>query len=258
MNRMIVLALMSGSLAFPAVATQAEESQPAQTPTVKPAVSNSEKTPKVKPAVSNSEKTRTLKLTACSAQPDAPQPRATDRVIRVATKTDRCGRPLPAYYPPLIVLKEKKDSVKRDIHGAGNVYPGGTVAVKADENLLLATLADTANAYAYALCHSHAGACLHLEQQFEVVPCDPGQNVALDHGDQARWPPAHRRERGSYLEVSFGDGSTGRRRPCAGARACSPYLSSRRTGRMAVEGEFRVESSGRASRAVSAGGGLRD
>ena len=179
MNRMIVLALMSGSLAFPAVATQAEESQPAQTPTVKPAVSNSEKTPKVKPAVSNSEKTRTLKLTACSAQPDAPQPRATDRVIRVATKTDRCGRPLPAYYPPLIVLKEKKDSVKRDIHGAGNVFPGGKIVVKAENNVLLTTLADSANAYAYALCHSHAGACLHLEQQFEVVPCDPGQSVVL-------------------------------------------------------------------------------
>ena len=40
-------------------------------------------------------------------------------------------------------------------------------------NTLSATLTDTANAYAYVLCHSYAGALLHLEQEFEVTPSDP-------------------------------------------------------------------------------------
>ena len=40
-------------------------------------------------------------------------------------------------------------------------------------NTLSATLTGTANAYAYVLCHSYAGALLHLEQELEVTPSDP-------------------------------------------------------------------------------------
>jgi hypothetical protein len=166
MNRVIVLALMSGSLAVPAFATGAEQSQPAQAPAVNATGSSSEKTPAAKPAGSNS-------------RPDAPKSRTPARVPRIAMRDGWCAPPAPPYYPPKIVLKEKKESVRRDIHGAGNVFEGGRIVVTAEVNMLAAALVDSANAYAYALCHSHAGACLHLEQEFEVIPCVSGENVLL-------------------------------------------------------------------------------
>ena len=179
MNRMFVLALMSGSLAVPAVATEAEQNQPVQVPAVSAAGSNSEKTPATKPAESSSEKTLAAKPAGSSSRSDAPKSRAATRVPRLAMTDGWCVPPPPPYYPPQIVLKEKKATVNRDIHGAGNVFEGGRIVVTAQDNQLAAALVDTANAYAYALCHSHAGACLHLEQQFEVVPCLSGENAVL-------------------------------------------------------------------------------
>ena len=70
-------------------------------------------------------------------------------------------------------MKEKRESVKRERHGAANVFEGGKITVTATGDTLSATLTGTANAYAYVLCHSYAGALLHLEQEFEVTPSDP-------------------------------------------------------------------------------------
>lgn len=165
MNRMIVVALMSGSLAVPAMAAETEPSQSEKAPAVN-AASSAEKTPAANPAGSNS-------------RPDAPKSRSRAGVPRVAMRDGWCAPPPPPYYPPKIVLKEKKQSVKRDIHGAGNVFEGGRIVVTAQDNTMAAALVDTANAYAYALCHSHAGACLHLEQEFEVIPCVSGENAVL-------------------------------------------------------------------------------
>ena len=67
-------------------------------------------------------------------------------------------------------MKEKRESVRRERHGAANVYEGGKITVTATGKTLSATLTGTTNAYAYVLCHSYAGALLHLEQEFEVTP----------------------------------------------------------------------------------------
>ena len=96
-----------------------------------------------------------------------------------------CAPPPPPYYPPKIVLKEKKDSVKRDIHGAGTVFEGDRIVVTAQDNTLAAALVGTANAYAYALCHSHAGACLHLEAGIRSYPLYFWRERGLDDDDQA-------------------------------------------------------------------------
>jgi hypothetical protein len=75
--------------------------------------------------------------------------------------------------PPAITLKEKRESVEREKHGAANVFEGGKITVATAGNTLSATLTGTSNAYAYVLCHSYGGALLHLEQEFEVTPSDP-------------------------------------------------------------------------------------
>ncbi len=81
--------------------------------------------------------------------------------------------------PPVIVLKEKRESVKRELHGAADVFRGSGIEVAAERNMLTVSMIGTANAYAYALCHSYGGALLHLEQEFEVSTCAPAQNVVL-------------------------------------------------------------------------------
>jgi hypothetical protein len=93
-------------------------------------------------------------------------------VPRLAS-ADGIGSQPPRTPPPAISLKEKRENVKRELHGAANVFQGGKIVVKAERNTLSATMTGTANAYAYVLCHSYGGALLHLEQEFEVSPSDP-------------------------------------------------------------------------------------
>jgi hypothetical protein len=99
-----------------------------------------------------------------SARPISPPGAAAPRL---ASTGDQLGQP-PRFGNPVITLREKRESVRRERHGAANVYEGGKIAIKAVGNKLSATLTGTANAYAYILCHSYAGALLHLEQEFDV------------------------------------------------------------------------------------------
>jgi len=142
----IVLAVMSALVAVRAVAFDAPQGPAVKASTVKPPGSNS--------------------------QPDRPRPPSAAGVPRLASTAER-GSQARRTAPPAITLKEKRESVKREKHGAANVYEGGKIAVKAAGNTLSATLTGTANAYAYILCHSYGGALLHLEQEFEVTPSDP-------------------------------------------------------------------------------------
>ena len=146
MKYAIVLAVMSGSLAVPAVGSEAEQTLPPKVSAVKPA----------------GPRSRT----------DAPKSRSAAGVPRLAARLER-GSQATSTAPPTITLKEKRENVKRERHGAANVFEGGKITVAARGNTLSATLTGTANAYAYVLCHSHAGALLHLEQEFEVTPSHP-------------------------------------------------------------------------------------
>ena len=142
----IVLAVMSALMAVRAVAFDAQQGPAVKASTVKPLGSNS--------------------------QPDSRRSPSAAGVPRLASTAETRIR-ATSTAPPTITLKEKRESVKRERHGAANVFEGGKITVKAAGNTLSATLTGTANAYAYVLCHSHAGALLHLEQEFEVTPSDP-------------------------------------------------------------------------------------
>lgn len=146
MKYAIVLAVMSALVAVPAFAFEAQQGPAVKASTVKPPGSNS--------------------------QPDRPRSPSAARVPRLAARLEN-GSQATRTAPPRITLKEKQENVRRERHGAANVFEGGKITVAATGNTLSATLTGTANAFAYVLCHSYAGALLHLEQEFEVTPVNP-------------------------------------------------------------------------------------
>ena len=117
-------------------------------------------------------KASTLKPPGSNSLPDRPRSPSAAGVPRLAAMVESESQATHKA-PPAITLKEKRESVKREKHGAANVYEGAKITVTPAGNTLSARLTGTANAYAYVLCHSYAGALLHLEQEFEVTPVDP-------------------------------------------------------------------------------------
>jgi hypothetical protein len=75
--------------------------------------------------------------------------------------------------PSVIVLNDKKETIERTLHGSSS-FDSGKITVNAERNTLKATLCGTTNAYAYILCHSSGRGSVHLEQEFEIKPGDPG------------------------------------------------------------------------------------
>jgi hypothetical protein len=204
----IVLAVMCALVAVRAVAFEAQQGPAVKASTVKPPGSNS--------------------------QPGRPRSPSAAGVPRLASTAER-GIQATRTALPAITLKEKRESVKHEKHGAANVYEGGKLAVKAAGNTLSATLTGTANAYAYILCHSYGGALLHLEQEFEVTPSDPKSDwvvltmsVKLD----------------GHLRTDIHGGASLRRasttvQPAGGGEALGLALSPRQVG--GVQGAWRVK-----------------
>jgi hypothetical protein len=164
----IVLAVMSALVAVPALAFEAQQGPAVKASTVKPPGSNSQPDRPRSPSAAGVPRLAAMP----DSQPDRPRSPSAAGVPRLAARAER-GSQATRTAPPTITLKEKRESVRRERHGAANVFEGGKITVTATGNTLSATLTDTANAYAYILCHSYAGALLHLEQEFEVTPSDP-------------------------------------------------------------------------------------
>ena len=226
----IVLSVMSALVAVPALALEAQQGPAVKASTVKPPGSNS--------------------------QPDKPRSPSAAGVPRLASMAQG-GSQATRTAPPKITLKEKQESVKRERHGAANVYEGGKITVTAAGNTLSATLTGTGNAFAYVLCHSYAGALLHLEQEFEVTPSDPKYGwVVLTMSVKVD----------GHLRTDINGGASltmasATIQPAGGGEALglalSPRSGGRRAGCMAGPGGSQLNSPGRARRTVPPGGGFR-
>ena len=226
----IVLAVMSALVAFSAPAFEVQQGPAVKASTPKPPGFNS--------------------------LPDSPRSPSATGVPRLAARV-QSGSQAPSTVPPAITLKEKRESVRRERHGAANVYEGGKITVTATGNTLSASLTGTANAYAYVLCHSYAGALLHLEQEFEVTPADPNygwvvltMSVKVDgHLRSDIHGGASLRMASAIVQPAGGGEALG--------LALSPPPSRRRAGFMAGPGGSHLNSPGPAHRTVPPGGGFR-